>query len=413
MTGKLNPRAAALEALIEWERGRTFADEILHRVQAEARFSARDRGFFREVFYGVIRWLSEIDFLIGRLRDGPIDDHTRAVLRLGVYQLWHMRVPPHAVVNESVSLAGRARGLVNAILRRALREENALRQALAAAPEAVRWSHPEFLIERWNAAFGSENAAALCEWNNLPAPVFVRVNGLRASVDELLAGNRGAERTRAHPRALKVDQLPPHWIDEGLCYVQDPSTLQACDLLAPRPGEMVLDLCAAPGGKTSYLAELMENRGRIVACDLWESRLERLRENMHRLGVRNVQPLQHDGMIAGGELPPGSFDRVLVDAPCSNTGVIRRRVDVRWRLTDEDFVRMPAQQLALLRRAVALLKPGGTLVYSSCSLEREENEEVVERLVEEVGGMRVVEMKRTLPFVDDVDGAFAAKLVRG
>src|SRR5687768_10002572 len=164
-----NPRAAAVEALIEWERGRTFADEILHRVQAEARFSARDRGFFREVFYGVIRWLSEVDFLIGRLRDGAIDDRVRAGLRLGMYQLWHMRVPAHAVVNESVSLAGRARGLVNAILRRALREKKALRAAVAAAPESVRWSHPEFLITRWKAAFGTENAAALCQWNNQPA----------------------------------------------------------------------------------------------------------------------------------------------------------------------------------------------------------------------------------------------------
>lgn len=408
-----NPRAAALRALLEWEHGRKFADEILHDLQGQARLSARDRGFFREVFYGVIRWRSQIDFLIDRLLDGPVDDEARAVLRLGFYQLWHMRVPSHAVVNESVSLAGRARALVNAILRRALREQEALESALAEAPEAIRWSHPEFLIDRWKRSFGAGNAAALCAWNNQPASVFVRANGLRVSLEELLASHGAAERTPAHPRALKVDQLPPAWIAEGLCYIQDPSTLHACDLLAPQPGEMVLDLCAAPGGKTSYLAELMQNRGRIIACDLWESRLARLRANMHRLGVRNVQPLLHDGMMAGEGLEPASFDRILVDAPCSNTGVIRRRVDVRWRLTEEDFVRMPAQQLALLRRAAELLKPGGTLVYSSCSLEREENEEVVDRLLAEAPALRLLETRRTLPFIDDVDGAFAAKFVRG
>jgi 16S rRNA (cytosine967-C5)-methyltransferase len=211
---------------------------------------------------------------------------------------------------------------------------------------------------------------------------------------------------------LKVAELPPAWLSGGLVYVQDPSTLLACDLLDPQPGETVLDACAAPGGKTSYLAELMRNEGRIVAADLWESRLARLRENMARLGVRNVEPLVLDGMLADSALPDASFDRVLIDAPCSNTGVIRRRVDVRWRLTEEDFIRMPEQQLALLRRIAPLVRPGGTLVYSTCSLEAEENEQVVERACAEIPGLRFLESRRALPFVDGVDGAFAAKFTR-
>jgi 16S rRNA (cytosine967-C5)-methyltransferase len=198
----------------------------------------------------------------------------------------------------------------------------------------------------------------------------------------------------------------------GLCYVQDPSTLLACDLLGPRPGECVLDACAAPGGKTSYLAELMQNEGRIVACDLYASRVQRLRENLQRLGVTIAETIEHDAMQAGPPLAPESFDRILVDAPCSNTGVIRRRIDVRWRLTEEDFIRMPVQQLALLRRMATLLKPGGALVYSSCSLEPEENDEVVEQVTMTIPGLRFVESRRTLPFVDKVDGAFAAKFVR-
>ena len=405
------PREVCLDALLDWESGKKFADEILHDAQERARFTPRDRGFFRELFFGAIRHLSQLDFFISQLRDGGLDEEAHAILRLGLYQLFYMRVPEHAVVNESVTLAGRARGLVNAILRRAIRERAELERALASAPETMRWSHPSFLIERWIAAYGREQTQALCEWNNEPSDVFVRVNGLRTTFDEL-AQSPGAERVPFHPRALKVRELPPAWLTDGLVYVQDPSTLLACDLLDPRPGEMVLDACAAPGGKTSYLAELMQNTGRIIATDLWESRLVRLRENMRRLGVRNVQPIVHDAMVESDAFPPASFDRVLIDAPCSNTGVIRRRVDVRWRLTDEDFIRMPEQQLALLRRLAPALKPGGTLVYSTCSLEAEENEQVVERALTEIPGLRLVESRRALPFVDGVDGAFAAKFVR-
>jgi 16S rRNA (cytosine967-C5)-methyltransferase len=365
-----------------------------------------------ETFFGVLRNLSRLDFLIGRLREGGVDAQTRAVLRLGLYQIFHMRTPPHAAVNESVALGGRARGLVNAILRRALREKEALEAALAEARAAIRTSHPEFLIARWQNCFGPEATRLLCEWNNEPAEVHVRANSLRVTAGELLRSAPAALPSPAHPLALKVAHIPPSWIALGLCYVQDPSTLLACDLLAPQPGETVLDACAAPGGKTTYLAQLMHDRGRIVACDLYESRVARLRENLHRLGVTIARAMVHDCMQAGPPLEPGSFDRILVDAPCSNTGVLRRRVDVRWRLTEEDFIRMPAQQLALLRRTATLLKPGGVLVYSTCSLEPEENDQLVETVGREIPALRFAESRRTLPFVDRMDGAFAAKFIR-
>jgi 16S rRNA (cytosine967-C5)-methyltransferase len=323
-----------------------------------------------------------------------------------------MRTAPYAAVNETVEIAGRARGLVNAILRRAQRESGELEAAVEAAGPSVAMSHPEFLIARWEATFGAEAAAQLLAWNNAPAEVVVRANELKTTFGELLKSTPGAEASPAHPLAIRVRHIPVAWLARGLCYVQDPSTLVACDLLAPQPGELVLDACAAPGGKTTYLAQLMRNEGKIVACDLYESRVMRLRENIWRLGVRNTQPLVHDCMLA---TPPGGltqFDRILVDAPCTNTGVIRRRVDVRWRLSEEDFIRMPAQQLALLRRTATFLRRGGTLVYSTCSLEREENEQVVERLLVEMPDLRFIESRRTLPFVDAMDGAFAAKFTR-
>jgi len=407
-----NPRQSCVQALLEWEKGKYFSDEILHTSLEKNPLSPLDRAFFMETFFGVLRNLSRLDFLIAQLRDGKVDPQTRAVLRLGLYQIFHMRTAAHAAVNESVALGGRARGLINAILRRALREKEALDAALAGASPAIRTSHPEFLIERWESTFGQEATRLLCEWNNQPADVHVRANGLRVTVGELLRSSPTAQPSPAHPLAIKVGHLPPSWIALGLCYVQDPSTLLSCDLLAPQPGETVLDACAAPGGKTTYLAQLMQNQGRIVACDLYESRVVRLRENLQRLGVTIAQAIVHDCMQAGAPLEAGSFDRVLVDAPCSNTGVIRRRVDVRWRLTDEDFLRMPAQQFALLRRTATLLKPGGTLVYSTCSLEPEENDQLVEKVSADIPALRFVESRRTLPFVDGVDGAFAAKFVR-
>lgn len=407
-----NPRQSCIYALLEWEKGKYFSDEILHTALEKEPMPPLDRAFFMETFFGVLRNLSRLDFLITRLRDGRVDPETKAVLRLGLYQIFHMRTAAHAAVNETVELAGRARGLVNAILRRALREQEALETALTNAGPSVAMSHPEFLLERWEKAFGAEATRQLCAWNNEPADVHVRANELRISTADLLRSAEGAEASPAHPLAIKVRHLPPAWLSEGLCYVQDPSTLVSCDLLAPQPGEAVLDACAAPGGKTTYLAQLMRNEGRIMACDLYASRVARLRENVARLGATIVKAIQHDCMQAGPPLEPASFDRILVDAPCSNTGVLRRRVDVRWRLTEEDFLRMPAQQLALLKRTATLLKPGGTLVYSTCSLEAEENDRVVEQALAAVPGLRFVEARRTLPFVDRVDGAFAAKFSR-
>jgi len=407
-----NPRQSCVRALLEWEKERSFSDEILHTSLENAPMPPLDRAFFMETFFGILRNLSRMDFLIGRLREGPVDANTRAVLRLGLYQIFHLRTAPHAAVNETVALAGRARGLVNAILRRALREQASLEAAVSAAGAEIATSHPGFLIARWEKEFGREATEQLCAWNNQPAEVYIRANALKVTAGELLRSSPDATAVESHPLALKVRQLPFSWIANGLCYVQDPSTLLACDLLDPQPGQTVLDTCAAPGGKATYLAQKMRNTGRLIACDLYESRVVRLRENLRRLGVTNAKALLHDCMQAGPPLDPQSFDRILVDAPCSNTGVLRRRVDVRWRLTDEDFIRMPAQQLALLKRAADLLKPGGALVYSTCSLEPEENDALVEKALAAVPGLRFLESRRSLPFVDGIDGAYAARFTR-
>ncbi|MEY2598099.1 MAG: rRNA ((967)-C(5))-methyltransferase RsmB [Verrucomicrobiota bacterium] len=407
-----NPRSLCLRALLDWEKGRSFSDEILHECLEENSLEGADRGLLTELFYGVLRQLSRLDHLLGVLREGPLDASTRSLLRMGLYQIFHTRIPAHAAVFETVSLAGRSRGLVNAVLRRAVREADSLRVSLLGESLAVRGSHPGFLVERWTEAFGGEAVERLCEWNNTPAETFFRVNTLRASREQLLAAQPEAEAYPGHEAILKLRRVPAEWLREGWGYVQDPSTLTACDLLDPQAGERVLDACAAPGGKTTYLAQKMGNRGRIVACEIFESRALRLRQNVSRLGMSVARVHTLDFLMPPEPESPlleAPFDRILLDVPCSNTGVLRRRVDVRWRLTEEDFLRMPVQQFAMVRRAVPLLKPGGVLVYSTCSIESEENEAVVARVEAEFPELVLERVQRRLPFADAMDGAYAAR----
>lgn len=416
---KASSRAAVLAALEEWRDGRRFADAILADRLRSIGLAPADRAFATELFYGVLRNLTLLDFWIGQLRSGHLDHDSRDLLRLGLYQLFLLQTPEHAAIYETVELATRQnRGLINAILRNAVRGKAELLEQASAQDLSVRQSHPHFLVDRWRRNLGTLEAESLCEWNNRPAPMYARINRLKISDDEFLAGvgsARCADRTpqRDVPaNFVSLANLPAEAISAGHCYIQDPSTAVAGTLLHPQPGERVLDACAAPGGKSGYLAELMKNNGAIVACDRDKHRVEVLRENLERLGVTMARCMHHDWTSGQPLQDATGFDRILVDAPCSNTGVMRRRVDVRWRLTPDDFPRMATLQTRIVRGVVSFLKPGGTLVYSTCSLEPEENEQVVERIVREFPFFRLEEQKSVVPFRDDFDGAFAARLIR-
>jgi 16S rRNA (cytosine967-C5)-methyltransferase len=263
------------------------------------------------------------------------------------------------------------------------------------------------------------------EWNNTPADTCARINTLKTDPGKLLERWRGENveydfvsrgwlpdntvfRLGSHPPLAKLGSFRDGWF-----YVQDPSTLLAPLLLDPQPGEHVLDLCAAPGGKTTFMAQLMKDEGRLVACDLSEKRLQLLGENCRRLGVTSVK-----SVCVGAEsnlqsiLPDPQFDRVLIDAPCSNTGVMRRRVDLRWRIRPEEIKRLTRTQLDLLKSAAALVKPGGCIVYSTCSLEPEENGERVRRFIAELPTFELEDEQEVSPVGDKVDGAYAATLKR-
>jgi 16S rRNA (cytosine967-C5)-methyltransferase len=409
-------RKIALTALREWRTRNQFADTILRRSLEVSVLSTQDRAFSTELFYGALRNLTLLDFWIAQLRDGKIDNDARDLLRFGIYQLLLLRVPEHAAVYETVALAApRIRGFVNGILRETARRSEELRAQANAESLAVRQSHPQFLIERWNKTFGEEATAVLCEWNNQPAPIYARINLLRISRDEFAQKYPDGRALSEDPEFIHFERVPIDALARGDCYVQDPSTAVACRLLDPKPGEKILDACAAPGGKTSYITQLASNEAIIVACDREAKRIAQLRENLQRLQVNGALVIEHDwesNTSTRAVSTHGPFDRIILDAPCSNTGVMRRRVDVRWRVTPEDFARMSQRQLSIFSRVAALLKPGGTLVYSTCSLEAEENEQLVARAVHEVPDLRLFETKSVLPFRDRFDGAFAARLIR-
>lgn len=416
--------------LQEQEQGGDFVENLLERALREAALSSADRALCQELCYGVVRWRATLDWLIARKTAGRTQKAALLdLLRLGLYQLfWLDRVPDHAAVHETVELAkrlglGPQAGFVNALLRGYAREAAPTRRVLEELQRTephLGWSHPDWLVALWQRRWGAADTERLLEWNNRPPATFARLNSLKTTAGALLERWRAENveydfgqwdwiaenslfRLKGHPPLASLGSFR-----EGGFYVQDPSTLLAVQLLDPQPGQTVLDLCAAPGGKSTLMAARMGNQGRVVASDTDPARLKLVQENCDRLGVTCVEAIP----AAALERCPASFDRILIDAPCSNTGVMRRRVDLRWRITPAQITRLAAAQLALLERAAPLLKGGGALVYSTCSLEPEENGAVVRQFLENRPEWGLESERDLRPFRDGVDGAYVARLVR-
>jgi 16S rRNA (cytosine967-C5)-methyltransferase len=387
--------------------------DLLDEAVRRAQLSGPNAAFLHDIVLTTLRHLSLLDHWTGILTDGKHLDHrTRWLVRIGLCQLLLSGVPSHAAVNETVAAAGRSGSLVNAVLRRAAREETALKSGVENLPLSVRLSHPEFLVKRWIKIMGKAKAEALCQWNQAPAPVFVRINRLHEDAGAklpLVPGLTAAEQAEGF---FLCDSPPREALQQGLCYAQDPSTAVAPRMLNPQPGHTVLDACAAPGGKTALMAEMMCNEGRIIACDASGPRFNRMRENLTRLKVHNAQPYQFD-LLSGQEPPFGrlKFDRILLDVPCSNTGVMRRRVDVRWRLEEIHFAELAVTQIKLVEAALPMLKAGGSLVYSTCSIDPDENQNVVRAILAAHPELELIESRLVFPPKDSMDGAYAARLV--
>jgi len=389
-------REVAVRALERVEAAASFADIALDHELASRPLSPRDAALAMELVYGTLRWQRYLDWILAphsRRRLETLDARVRVILRMTAYQIALLdRVPTFAAVNDAVTLAPRTPGVkpfVNAVLRSFARrapherEPAAPRDPLEAL--ATRCSFPTWLAARWVARFGREEAEALMRASNERPPLTLRANALRTTRDALaerLAAEEGlaVRPTRHAPEGLVVGPggAPASWraFGDGSFAVQDEASMLVGRLLAPEPGATVADVCAAPGTKTTHIAELMADRGRVLAFDREPERLARVREAAARLGITVVDA--RDGAV--DVLAPGfrdACDAVLVDAPCSNLGVIRRNPEVKWRRQPSDLGPASRQQSEILAAAATMVKPGGRLVYATCSLEPEENEAVV------------------------------------
>lgn len=404
-------RQAAVSALRAWAKGHDYAETLIDRHADRRMLSTQDRGLLQAILFATLRHRRLLDHWISQLREGKLDPETRDVLRVGLAQILILGIPDHAAVNETVE-AGKAsvRSLINAVLRRAISSRKRLLD-VEELPPALVHSHPDWLYNRWKAEFGKANTISLMEWDNTPAENFFRVNPLAQGATP----ETGADDFSTFPPVEGAPGfhrlegfLPSSLLASGKIYIQDPATRHSVDLLAPQPGERVLDACAAPGGKAFLIAAALGSAKNLLCTDSNEKRLPRLKENLARLHAGEAETAVHDWTKPAPEEWHGLFDAILLDVPCSNTGVIRRRVDVRWRLQSGDIAKLVSTQRKILESSLPCLKPGGRLVYSTCSIERSENLAQVEAFLEAHPELELVETREALPFRERTDGAFAA-----
>jgi len=444
--GPPDARRTAYELLLEWESGSARADELLARVDMS---DLRERRLLQELFYGVIRRRRSLDHVLDAFCRKGIDSvpmEVRTILRLGAYQILHSdRIPAYASVDQSVRLAksaGRARmaSLVNAVLRRVADPDQ---RPAPPDPEkdpiahlGVLHSFPDWLVQRFVDRFGPENTGKLLEKANEPPPIHIRVNRRKATTREAvkLLADEGvlAFEDPVLEYCLRIEPQGPiaplGCFREGYFQVQDRSAQLAAPVLDPKPKEVILDACAAPGGKATHIAELTGDLGTVIALDRTPANLARIEENVRRLGLASVTIHEAD---AAGDLSffPDDIDRILVDAPCSGLGTLGRRADLRWRLQPDVFPRLAEQQTRILDNVSKKLARNGIIVYSTCTLAPEENRDVIRRFLGEHPEFRLESaapflppairhivddegFAETLPFRDEMDGSFLARLAK-
>jgi len=424
-------RTAAYTALRDVNGGRVDLPAALSAARLTLH-DERDRALANDLVTGTLRWQRQLDYLIEHFAKRPIaklDADVLQILRLGAYQLLHLdRVPAAAAVNDAVAMTRRARktsaaGLVNAVLRAISRNTHRLPLPVR-PPEGdpllyleVSLSHPRWVASRWLSRYGFDAAEAWETFNNTAAPLTIRVNRLKASVKDVTRalGEHGVavEPARYAPDGLIVrsgNPLRTPLAGSGMFFLQDEASQLVALLGAPEPGMKVLDTCASPGGKTMAMAAMAADRAEIVATDVRPARVELLRETISASGAQNVRVQQAD---LEHRLPfSPEFDVVFVDAPCSGLGTVRRDPDIRWRRNEADLASLATAQIRMLRNASDVVRAGGRLIYSTCSSEPEENEQVVDRFVRENSSFARVDLRTaTTPYFDalapvlDEDGA--------
>jgi len=442
-----NVRQLASDILAKVDTRKAYADILLDQALKATTLNERDRALLTELTYGTLRWRGNIDGQLSRYLRQPLaktDPLIRNLLRVSVYQLRFLnKIPDYAAVDEAVELArnhsgGKSAGFVNAVLRNFLRGKDRViglaPKAESVAGLAVTYSHPEWLVKRWIDEFGAEAAKTLMRANNERATLVLRVNYLKCTKEKLLdrfleAGIK-AEATQWSPQGISVlsgpavDKLPG--FAEGYFQIQGEASQLVTYLVSPLSGERILDACAAPGGKSTHVGEFMKDEGELVAIDISARGIAKIRENAARLGLKSLRVLSADASAELADKFRKPYDRVLVDAPCSGLGTLRGHPEIKWHRDENDIRRLSRLQSKILSRVAGYLKPGGVLVYATCTLSREENEEIVESFLAHHKEFELEDAARYLPgqathmvrekyFValphrDNTDGFFAARM---
>ncbi|GAB1441600.1 16S rRNA (cytosine(967)-C(5))-methyltransferase RsmB [Ignavibacteriales bacterium] len=436
-------RGTAVKILDRIERTDSYLDKLLDNELKNSDLEGPDKALLYELVHGVVRWMGKLDWILSGFYKGQFSKAIpvlKNALRVALYQVMFLdRIPEYAIVNEAVDFVKKLQGqkpadITNAVLRNIIRSKNGLRYP---DPEenlvsylAAYYSHPTWLAKRWVERYGRENVEALMAANNERPVLTLRINQLKIDKQEFesllqsvnLKYSPGVYNNDFYRLQILTNIQNWQYFAEGFFTIQDESTGNPCLLLDVKQGMRVLDMCAAPGGKSAYLADIMCNVGEIIATDKFESRIRVMEGNLERLGVAIVKFVHVDAL----EYEAEPFDRVLVDAPCSGLGTLSKKPDIKWKRDLLDIKRLTPLQSDLLNKAAELVKPGGVVVYSTCTIEPEENFEIVSKFLEDHSNFRLDDASKfvdknivdengcisSLPHRDKMDGAFSARLIR-
>lgn len=437
-------RGHAVKILNRVDRTDAYLDKLLEIELKNSNLSGVDKALLFEIVHGVMRWMGRLDWILNGFYKGQFSKcvpNVKNALRVALYQILFLdKVPDYAAVNEAVEFVKKLQGqkyadLANAVLRNIIRNKESIRypnpeEDLVAYLSAY-YSHPTWMVKRWVKRFGREETEKLLIANNSKPIMALRVNNLVTNKEELKSLLDSVElkytESKILPEFIRLNNLTNitdwEYFQKGYFSVQDESTGLPVKLLDVKPGMRVLDLCSAPGGKTAFIADLMNNQGEIIALDRFDSRLKILEKNLARLKVTNVKTIPIDALEYNDEI---GFDRILIDAPCSGLGTLTKKPDLKWKKDLGDIRKIVNIQYDLLKKGASMLKVGGALVYSTCTIEPEENFEIIKKFLSENSNFKLVDASeifskelidengcvQTYPHIHGVDGSFAAKLIR-
>ncbi|MDR3627504.1 MAG: 16S rRNA (cytosine(967)-C(5))-methyltransferase RsmB [Ignavibacteriaceae bacterium] len=436
-------RGLAVKILNRVERTDAYLEKLLDNEMRNVELSGQDKALLYEIVHGVIRWMGRLDWVLNGFYKGQFSkaiSNIKNALRVALYQIMFLdRIPDHAIVNEAVEFVKKLQGqksadFTNAVLRNIIRSKNAIRYP---DPEedligylSAFYSHPSWMVKRYVERFGREATEKLLQTNNEKPFLTLKINALKTTPEEfkklLNSVNLKYVQGKYLPEFFQLQNLTNitawDYFVQGYFNVQDESAGLACRLLDAKPGMRILDLCAAPGGKSAYIAGLIQDQGEIIALDRYDSRLSIMRKNIERLGIKCIKTIEVNALEYNAE----PFDRILTDTPCLGSGTLSKKPDIKWKKDLFDLRKISTMQYDLLVKASTLLKTGGVLVYSTCSIEPEENFGIVKKFLDNHPQFKLKDASevlpkeltdengctQTLPHIHHMDGAFAAKLVK-